>query len=198
MITPKVYLKNDPFPHAIIEDFYNEEELKLIWQEIDFLTSENKFVSSKEIGANYDGVSSNGVILNDVYTNKKYSDIMTISDKFFNPNFIEVLITLHPFIASLRHISHVITKLKYYENNDFHIKHFDRSRFTVINSLYKETKKFKGGELYFDDFDYTIPIQNNICVFFVGCLHHSVKKIIMEEDIKFSGYGKYSIINQFF
>ena len=30
-------LNIDPFPHVIIDNFYNEEELKLIWQEFRFL-----------------------------------------------------------------------------------------------------------------------------------------------------------------
>ena len=27
-----------PFPHVIIDNFYNQEELELIWQELDFYT----------------------------------------------------------------------------------------------------------------------------------------------------------------
>ena len=194
MTIPKVHLKNDPFPHAIIENFYSEQELNLIWKEINFLTSANKFVPSKEIGADYDGANSNGVVLNNIYTDKKYSDILTISDKIFNPDLIKALKTLHPFINSLDFINFTSTKIKYYENNDFHVKHLDTARFSIVTYLYKEPKQFEGGELYFDDFDYTIPIENNKTIFFVSCLNHSVKKITMQENIKFSGNGKYSIV----
>ena len=32
----------DPFPHIIFHNFYNDEELKLIWEELDFYTKPNK------------------------------------------------------------------------------------------------------------------------------------------------------------
>ena len=43
-------LNIDPFPHVIIDNFYNEEELKLIWQELDFYTHPNKLVPAKDYG----------------------------------------------------------------------------------------------------------------------------------------------------
>ena len=39
----KVSVLNDPFPHIIVENTYNAEEQKLVWQEIEFLSSLNKF-----------------------------------------------------------------------------------------------------------------------------------------------------------
>ena len=29
---------SDPFPHLVIKNFYNEEELELIWEELVFLS----------------------------------------------------------------------------------------------------------------------------------------------------------------
>ena len=37
----------DPFPHLIIRNFYNEEELKLIWEELNFLTKPGNFLKQK-------------------------------------------------------------------------------------------------------------------------------------------------------
>ena len=45
-------LHTSPFPHVIINNFYNDEELKLIWQELDFYTQPNKLVPAKD----YDNV----------------------------------------------------------------------------------------------------------------------------------------------
>ena len=33
-----------PFPHMIIENFYNESELDLIWEELNFYTKPGKFL----------------------------------------------------------------------------------------------------------------------------------------------------------
>ena len=34
----------DPFPHAIFHNFYNDDELKLIWEELDFYTKPDKLL----------------------------------------------------------------------------------------------------------------------------------------------------------
>ena len=38
MQTLDTFLLKDPFPHMIVENFYNDDELKLIWEELDFYT----------------------------------------------------------------------------------------------------------------------------------------------------------------
>ena len=37
-----------PFPHLILHNFYNDEELKLIWEELDFYTKPDKLLDVKE------------------------------------------------------------------------------------------------------------------------------------------------------
>ena len=39
-----VHKHRKPFPHLIIEDFYNEEELELIWEELKYYTKPGKFL----------------------------------------------------------------------------------------------------------------------------------------------------------
>ena len=36
----------DPFPHIVIHDFYDDEELKLIWEELNFYTKPGKLVNA--------------------------------------------------------------------------------------------------------------------------------------------------------
>ena len=38
----------EPFPHLILRDFYNQNELKLIWQELNFYTQPGKLFEAKE------------------------------------------------------------------------------------------------------------------------------------------------------
>ena len=40
---------NDPFPHLVIKNFYNEEELKLIWEELNFYTKPDKLLEAKDL-----------------------------------------------------------------------------------------------------------------------------------------------------
>jgi len=201
MTSPKVYLKKEPFPHAIIEDFYNEEELKLIWKELDYLTSPNKMIlSGDNLGSSKDNISqivkSNnyGIILDTFFSQKAYSDILVITDKIFNQSLLNQIALLHPLMGHVGHLNDSTTKLKYYEDAEEYRGHTDTARFTMLNYFFKEPKQFTGGNLYFKDFDYTIEIKNNMVVFFCGAINHASTKLISNDFYdKFSGYGKYCV-----
>ena len=45
--TLKLVQYPDPFPHIIVKNFYNPDELDLIWEELDFYTRPGKFLRSK-------------------------------------------------------------------------------------------------------------------------------------------------------
>ena len=38
----------DPFPHIIVEDVYEEQELELIWEEFNFFTKRGKLLRPEE------------------------------------------------------------------------------------------------------------------------------------------------------
>ena len=40
----------EPFPHLIIKNFYNEDELKLIWEELNYYTKPGKLLEAKDYG----------------------------------------------------------------------------------------------------------------------------------------------------
>jgi len=41
------YVDEFPFPHMIIDNFYTEEELELIWEELKFYTKPGKLLKAK-------------------------------------------------------------------------------------------------------------------------------------------------------
>ena len=55
-----------PFPHLIIKNFYNEEELDLIWEELNFYTKPNKLLEAKDYGGVVDATNAKAIILDDV------------------------------------------------------------------------------------------------------------------------------------
>ena len=200
MTSPKVHLKKEPFPHVIIEDFYNEHELSLIFRELDFLTSPDKLQKSgNEFTTPKDPVT--GLYLSNNYNlsldlafpKKNISDILVITDKIFNPELLKTIASIHPLMGHLFIINKSFTNLRYYENNEYYKAHRDRSKFTSINYFFKEPKAFNGGDLCFDEFNYIIPIKNNMMVFFGGGVLHSSTEITMNNDFKFSGLGKYAL-----
>ena len=40
----------EPFPLMVINNFYNQQELDLIWKELDFYTAPNKLLAAENYG----------------------------------------------------------------------------------------------------------------------------------------------------
>ena len=51
-----------PFPHLIIENFYNPEELELIWEELNFYTKPGKLFEAKDYGGIPDKTNSHAIL----------------------------------------------------------------------------------------------------------------------------------------
>ena len=56
-----------PFPHLIYHNFYNDEELKLIWEELDFYTKPDKLLDVKEYLGVVDKTNAKAIYLDLVY-----------------------------------------------------------------------------------------------------------------------------------
>jgi len=68
----------DPFPFLEIENMYSENELKLIWQELEFLNQLDKFEGEEEtasaIGPEGEILKKNsGLFLDEIYNSRKIS-----------------------------------------------------------------------------------------------------------------------------
>lgn len=196
----EILLPQQPFPHAVIKNFYTEEELSLIWKELDFFTSPDRMVPSSETGSfgrdplsNIPTSNSHSVAIENFYVERECSDILRLNRKTFYPKIIEKIVTLNPvFLANLKRCNHDITKIKYYETGHEYAPHQDDFYGTFLTYFFKQPKSFTGGNLYFPDFDYTIPIENNMVVFFHGSVWHQSTSVTMTNNTQpFSGYGKY-------
>ena len=195
----KVGLMGEPFPHAIIEEFYTEQELALIFRELEFLTTPQKMTKRPSTATNSNGAplsESVGVNLDEIYPKREISDILTINRKMFGANLLGAFASLHPLMTGILRCNRDATLIRYYENNQKYDGHFDTPRFTIASYFYKEPKAFDGGDLHFDDFNYTIPIKNNMVVVFMGsALKHSSTEVTMKTGFpEFSGMGKYSMM----
>jgi hypothetical protein len=197
-----IELRQEPFPHAIIKNFYNKEELSLIWRELDFYTHPSKLIDAIELSGARDKLTGMplpkhyGLSLDVIYEKcREISDILTVNRKVFHSSIINTLCELSPLVWDLKQINRDFTKIKYYENGDYYKPHTDNARFTFLTYLHKEPKAFTGGDLHFPQFNYTIPLENNMLVFFKGCIEHASTELKMTNyiDQRFSGYGKYTI-----
>ena len=197
------------FPYILIDDFYNKEEQDLIWEELNFLSYEHKLKSPKETGAAYIPAdhsdseeevvlkNNKGLFLEDVYNNKECSNILKVNKKLF-----DIDLTKHGSWF-FQNITETMTKstnlISYYEDNDeeksYYAPHRDISLVTCLTWFYKGTsKKFKGGDLYFPDYDNKcVEVKYNRVILFPSFIRHAVDNVVVEECFKRRYMGRYCL-----
>ena len=188
----------DPFPHVIANDFYNEDELELIWEELKFFTKPGKLLQAKYYGGITDKTNSHALILDSVFNNRNVSNILTVNRKLFRSQVLLEFSKLHGCCSIAPYCNHDITKVRYYHHDEYYDAHTDKPfQFLGFSYFYKEPKKFSGGELYFPDYDYEVPCTNNSMIVFPGWVKHGVNKVSIEDSDYFDGWGRYAITSFF-
>ena len=196
----------DPFPHLILENFYNEEELNLVWDELKFYTKPGKLLEPKDFGGVVDKTNSHAIALDAVYINDKknnvnyrnLSNILTVNRKLFLPEILEPFAKIHDCCSIAPMASYDVTKIRYYHDEEYYDAHIDKTfQFLAFSYFYKEPKKFEGGELYFPDYDYEVPCTNNSMIILPGWVKHGVKKVSIKNSDYYDGWGRYCISSFF-
>lgn len=189
------YKAKEPPPLVIVEEFYDKEELELIWRELNFLTSKDKLLDPSEtksaIREDKTFKKNNRAIFLDVaYNDRRISDILKVNRKIFNEDFMEKLIDINPIFRSLKYSNHDNTLISYYENRGKYEPHADEAILTILTYFFKEPKQFSGGNLLLNDYNLEIEIKNNMVVIFPSALLHEVTEVKMENS-NFDGAGRY-------
>ena len=141
-----------PFPHLIIENFYNKEELELVWEEFKFLTKPNKLLEAKDYGGVVTHTNSHALILDEVYSKgyRKLSNILTVNRKLFTSDILDLFAEIEDCCSIAKDCNYDVTKVRYYHDGEYYKPHTDRAfHFLAFSYFNKEPKKFSGGELYF-------------------------------------------------
>jgi hypothetical protein len=187
---------------AVVENFYSEDEIKLIWEELEsyqdkFLSPEfTKSALLKEAGL--PKKQNKGLFLDEFYSGKRHiSNILTINRKVYHKELIQQLVSLSPMFRVLHTCNIDNTLVSYYENSDYYKAHTDLSAMTGLSYFFKEPKSFSKGNIRFCDFDITVEIKNNMVIFFPGVYEHEVDTIIMKDEDSNKNLGRYCMA-QFF
>ena len=190
---------NDPFPHLVIKNFYNEEELKLIWEELNFYTKPDKLLEAKDFGGVVDATNSHAIVLDDIYKiNRKISNILTVTRKIFNSGILDVFSNIHDCCCIAKESNWDCTKVRYYHNGEYYEPHTDKSmQFLAFYYIHKEPKKFTGGEVYFPKYNYEFGCDANSIIIFPGWVKHGVKEVKIEDSEYYDGWGRYAITSFF-
>lgn len=189
-----------PFPHLIIENFYNKEELKLVWEEFKFLTKPNKLLEAKDYGGVVTHTNSHALILDEVYGKRyrKLSNILTVNRKLFTSDILDLFAEIEDCCSIAKDCNYDVTKVRYYHDGEYYEPHTDRAfHFLAFSYFNKEPKKFSGGELYFPKYKYKYGCENNSMIIFPGWVEHGVSEVKIKDSDYYDGYGRYSITNFF-
>ena len=118
---------DQPFPHLIIKNFYNPEELELIWEELKFYTKPGKLLQAKDFGGVVDKTNSHAIALDAVYINdknnnvnyRKLSSILTVNRKLFLPEILVPFSKIHDCCSIAPLATYDITKIRYYHDEEY-------------------------------------------------------------------------------
>ncbi len=193
-------LYRDPFPHMIVKNFYNESELKLIWEELDFYTKDGKLFDAHEFGGVVDKTNSKAIWLDKVFS-KKYrnlSNILKVNRKLFDSAVLEAFSSIHDCCSIAKFCNYDVTKVRYYHDGDYYEPHTDKTvQFLGFSYFFREPKKFEGGELIFPKYDYKFNCDNNSLIMMPGWVEHGVSKVSIKDSDYFDGYGRYAVTSFF-
>ena len=117
----------EPFPHLIFSNFYNEEELNLIWEELNFYTKPDKLFEAKDFGGVVDWTNSHAIQLDNLYVGKfrSISNILTVNRKLFDPDILKSFAKIHECCEGCVIANTDITKVRYYHDKEYYKPHTD-------------------------------------------------------------------------
>ena len=188
-----------PFPHLIVDNFYDDEELELIWEELKFYTKPGKLLEAKDFGGVVEKTNHRALQLDVIYDGyRDLSNILTVNRKLFTSKILDVFAEIHESCWIAPMCDYDITKVRYYHDKEYYEAHTDKSfQFLAFSYFYKEPKKFTGGELFFPKHNYELTCENNSIIILPGWVKHGVKEIKIEDSNYYDGWGRYAITSFF-
>jgi len=205
--TPKrqfdIEYHNEEFPYIIINNVFDTEEKKrLIWEELDFLCYDWKDLSylNKNSTGGWDRdtniTSRKEMFLEAIYANPMMCSILKVYNDTFNydyKDFYDILNGHDHWFFKEALILHRSYLLNYYENRNFYKPHRDQGLMTCLHWMFRDPKKFEGGEFIFPDFDKKIEVENNKMIIFPSMLRHEVTPIVMKDEDMNKKLGRWCI-----
>lgn len=197
------YFEIENFPVVIIDQYYEDDAVEQIWNELIFLNKRDKLHPPEVTGsATYDYYNekqevvykkkNRGVFLDDVYRERKFSDILYLNRKIFTESLIDNLIESHVYFRHIKKSTADSTLISYYEDNDYYDFHTDNSSVTLCSWFFQEPKKFIGGDLILEK-NNAVECKHNRTIIFPSILEHKVEAIQLDDLYKDKNYGRFTI-----
>lgn len=198
-------VKNIIKDYLIVDNWFTKNELSSIWKELEFYTEREKLARSEtnltvtptDLQKNPLAFSYRIYLDSFYYPEKRNISTILSSQKKFQSNEFYYQIKDIPMARQFPNTNGDTSQVSYYENGDHFKSHYDVFQFTILIWLFKEPKKFEGGDLIFDELNEKIEVKNNRMLFFPSYYIHSVEEVKMKEDIEI-GHGRYCITHFYY
>ena len=190
----------EPFPHLVFHNFYTDEELDLIWEELNFYTRPKKLFDVEDYQGVVGYTKAKALHLDSVYTgkNRVLSNILEVSRKVLDKQVLEPFSKLDDCCTLAKSANYDVTKVRYYHNRDYYKPHTDTFfEFLAFSYFYKEPKKFDGGNLIFPKYDYEFSCGHNSLIMMPAWVEHGVSEVSIKDSDYYEGYGRYAITHFF-
>ena len=194
----KITSHKEPFGYLVIDDVYSEEELTLIWAEINFLYPKMQPAEVTLSALSEDGTflkKNKSMFLDTTYANRLVSDILTLNKRVFSQEVREALVDLHPSYANAQTANSYTTLLNYYGDGDSYKAHADMNLYTFVTFFVKEDSDFSGGDFLFSDFGISVEQKANRVVVFPGCINHQVQPVVLKTEDSFGRFSLAQFLN---
>ena len=168
----------------VIENLMTSQELSEIWEEVNLLSYRSKLLLDTSTARNADNslkANKQGFFLDDVYRYRKFSNYFNYYKKWISLENKKKIEENNMSWRPLFNCKHDKTLFSYYEDSDFYDEHQDTALYTQLFWIFKEPKKFEGGQLELTDFNYQIEVNNNTMVIFPSWYSHKVNKVTLQD-----------------
>jgi hypothetical protein len=194
----KFEVLSDPFPHIIGTDVWDQNELDLIWEELNYFTKPGKFITPEDYGAIPGKTNAMAIALDMIYPkgHTNMSNILGLKSTLLSKIKSSILewSNIHYSLKPTVNANQSITKLRYYHDGEEYKSHVDCPyAYLIFMYFHKVPKQFSGGELFFDDFDYEFSCDNNSLILIPGYVRHGVSEVSIQKTQYYQGYGRYCV-----
>jgi len=196
----KVIKDNPTYPFILIDNWYNPNEEKAVWKELDFLSTTPKELMDRAentvVARTDDGKSKSNAYrfyMEKFYQNREISPIINCTYKQRDKEFHNIIKECMPYARSFFSSNEDSTMLSYYEEKDYYDSHHDTMLWTCLIWMVREPRLFNGGDFILEDIDTTIKLKNNRMIMFPSCFLHSVTPVKFHTQPNEVGYGRYTI-----
>jgi len=164
--------------YAVIDDMYSPQEIYAAKKEIEFLQIVKQGPSETQSALNDDGSylkSGGGIFIDDFYTDRSSSVLLTLNRRIFNQDLVEHLVSKNYFYRHIATSNFDSTLINFYDDSEQYKVHHDRSIFTALTFFKIGT--FSGGNFCFPAHGVVIEPVEGRTVLFPGCVPHQANPI---------------------